>query len=370
MNSLRHQVLRSNILRGCIISLKKSFSRLTHEQQTTLFFYRRPLTSSSAKPGGGVTASNNNQDDDDATTTMYNLLYHRLPSRSTPPRAMVGISTFNLLYWTWYVADFTPSVNASAQAKAALGQIDADTLHLLLIDPKMGYVGLGVSIAIWSGAWMYTRQLISAIWKGSDGNLAVSGLQLPFLTEPKVLAKTVYDPTTNNTFSDGVEHIQFTEAELKAESSNIAFYRHGDLSLSGEKDTNDILVKYDGDFSRKVGHLALKLNTADNSSSSSKDEESDETSISSSAFSNLSKQKYLLDIRSSDEIMPNASHHLLSSLVIREHHLMTGGRKKMEKTKKHTSDKSGNVEEESSDNTSTNVGRSIQKRGFRKRRNR
>lgn len=309
---------------------------------------------------------------------MYNLLYHRSPSRSTPPRAMVGISTFNLLYWTWYVADFTPSVNASAQAKAALGQIDADTLHLLLIDPKMGYVGLGVSIAIWSGAWMYTRQLISAIWKGSDGNLAVSGLQLPFLTEPKVLAKTVYDPTTNNTFSDGVEHIQFTEAELKAESSNIAFYRHGDLSLSGEKDTNDILVKYDGDFSRKVGHLALKVNATDNSSSSSsssQDEERDETSISNSAFSNLSKQKYyLLDIGSSEEIMPNASHHLLSSLVIREHHLMIGGKKNMEKTKKHSrekqSDESGNGEEESSVNISTNVGRSIQKRGFRKRRNR
>ena len=287
---------------------------------------------------------------------------------------MVGISTSNFLYWTWYVADFTPSVNASAQAKAALGQIDADTLHLLLIDPKMGYVGLGVSIAIWSGAWMYTRQLISAIWKGSDGNLAISGLQLPFLTEPKVLAKTVYDPTTNNTFSDGVEHIQFTEAELKTESSNIAFYRHGDLSLSGEKDTNDILVKYEGDFSRKVGHLALKLNATDNSSSSSssssQDEESDETSISSSAFSNLSKQKYLLDIGSSEEIMPNASRHLLSSLVIRDHHLMIGGKKKVEKTKKHTrekqSDKSGNDEEESSFNTGTNVGRSIQKRGFLK----
>ena len=224
---------------------------------------------------------------------------------------------------------------------------------------------------------MYTRQLISAIWKGSDGNLAVSGLQLPFLTEPKVLAKTIYDPTTNNNkFSDGIEHIQFTEAELKAESSNIAFYRHGDLSLSGEKDTNDILVKYDGDFSRKVGHLALKLNATDHSSSSSssQDEESDEASISSSTFSNLSKQKYLLDMGSSDEIMPNASHHLLSSLVIREHHLMIGGKKKVEKTKKHTrekqSDKSGNGEEESSVNTSTNVGRSVQKRGFRKRRNR
>jgi hypothetical protein len=269
-------------------------------------------------------------------------------------------------------------VNASAQAKATLGQIDTDTLHLLLIDPKMGYVGLGVSIVIWSGAWMYTRQLISAIWKGSNGNLAISGLQLPFLTEPKVLAKTIYDPTTNNnTFSDGIEHIQFTEAELKAESSNIAFYRHGDLSLSGEKDTNDILVKYGGDFSRKVGHLALKLNATDHnssSSSSSQDEENDEASISSSAFSNLSKQKYLLDIGSSDEIMPNASHHLLSSLVIREHHLMIGGKKKVEKTKKHTrekqSDKSGNGEESSSVNTSTNVGRSIQKRGFRKRRNR
>eukprot|EP00986_Skeletonema_menzelii_P013180 scaffold7526_cov120-Skeletonema_menzelii.AAC.1 len=304
------------------------------------------------------------KDKDDPT---YTLLYHRSPSRSTPPRAMLGISSFNLSYWTWYVADFTPSVNAAAQAKAALGQIDAETLNILLIDPKMGYVGLGVSLAIWGGAFMYVKQLISAIWKGSDGSIAISGLRLPLLTEPKVLKRTVYDPNSN--IFDGVENIQFTQSEL--ESENVAFYsHHGDLSISGEKDTNDLLVKFDGDFSKKVGHLAIKVN--DEGDDNSIGENGSDTS---SALSHLSKQKYLLDIGSGDEIMPNASPHLLKAMVIKDHHLMTGGNKKTQQHRNglKESRRNDNKLDGSNENknvNSINIGRSIKKKGFRTKRNR
>jgi len=273
---------------------------------------------------------------------------------------MLGISTFNLSYWTWYVADFTPSVNAAAEAKAVLGQIDAETLNILLIDPKMGYVGLGVSLAIWGGAFMYVKQLVSAMWKGSNGSIAVSGLKLPLLTEPKVLKRTVYDPNSNQ--FDGVENIEFTQSELESES--VAFYSDGDLSIAGERDTNDLLVKFDGEFSKKIGHLALKINDDDDDDGSG--ENKNETS---SALSHLSKQKYLLDIGSPDEIMPNASPHLLKSLVIREHHLMVSDTRKLRQNSKSRKISRkphiNNIEESSA--SSIQVGRSIKKKGFRSR---
>ncbi len=265
------------------------------------------------------------------------------------------------------MSDFTPSVNAAAQSKAALGQIDAETLNLLLIDPKMGYVGLGVSLAIWGGAFLYVKQLVSAMWRGSNGDIAVSGLQLPLLTEPKILARTVYDP--NNNQFDGVESIPFTKSELQSENS-VEFYSQGDLSISGEKDINDILVKFDGDFSRKVGHLALKVNN----DGSKHEENGDDTN--NSALSQISKQKYLLDIGSGEEIMPNASPRLLRSLVIRDHHLMTGGKKvhnnnnARKESWKHSINKPDESDDEDSSVNSINVGRSIQKKGFRTRRNR
>ena len=95
----------------------------------------------------------------------WTLLYHRNTSRSTYPRALFGLSTFNFSYWTWYVADFTPSLNASAaHEEIALGQIDPATLEMMLIDPNMGYVGLGIGSMIWLGAFFYAKQLVSAIW--------------------------------------------------------------------------------------------------------------------------------------------------------------------------------------------------------------
>ena len=260
------------------------------------------------------------------------------------------------------MADFTPSVNAAAHSKAALGQIDAETLNILLIDPKMGFVGLGVSLAIWGGAVMYAKQLVSAIWKGSSG-IAISRLKLPLLTEPKVLKRTIYDPNSNQ--FDGVENIQFSQSEL--ESENAEFYSQGDLSISGEQDVNDLLVKFDGDFSKKVGHLAIKVSGDDDNNNNNIREGDDPNS---SAISDLSKQKYLLDI-ASGEIMPNASPHLLRSLVIKDHHLMTGGSKGI-KDKSSNRKERTRVSETAEDISvnSINVSRSIKKKGFRSRKNR
>lgn len=250
-------------------------------------------------------------EDDDRKWT---LLYHRNPSRNTSPRALFGMSSFNLCYWSWYVFDFTPAINGSAQAKAAMGQINQQTLELLLVDPTMGYVGLGVSSIIWMGAFIYTKQLVSAIW-GSNTNavegeeilLAVSTLKLPFLTQPKVLRKVVYDPESNN-FDGSEETVQFTESEIK---STVNIFGPGDLVLSEERKKHDAIVRFDGDFSKLRGFVALK-----------KDGENEEGG----PLASLLKQKYLMEISTADEVMPNASPFLMRSLVTPDYPLRSANK--------------------------------------------
>jgi hypothetical protein len=259
-------------------------------------------------------SSSSNFDDDlpEEVERKWTLLYHRSPSRNSPPRALFGMSTFNLLYWTWYVVDFTPAINGSAQTKAAMGQIDKQTLELLLVDPTMGYVGLGVSSVIWLGAFLYSKQLVSAIWashttavEGEEILLAVATLKLPFLTQPKVLRKVVYDPESNN-FDGAGEAVLFTESDI---TSTASIFAPGELALSEEKKKHDAIVRFGGDFSRLRGFVALK-----------KEEENEKDG----PLASLLQQKYLIDISSADEVMPNASPILMHSLVTQDYPLASG----------------------------------------------
>lgn len=266
-------------------------------------------------------SSSSNVDDGKELERKWMLLYHRNPSRNTSPRAFFGISTFNLFYWTWYVVDFTPAINSSAQSKFELGKINAETLEMLLIDPNMGYIGLGVSSIIWLGAFLYSRQLVSAIWATQhtesggeeDSRLAVATLRLPFLTQPKILLKTVYDPESNN-FDGAVEDIPFTESEITSTPS-VHIFAPGDLALCEDKIQHDAIVKYDGDFRKLRGHIALK-----------KADGNDEKK---GPLAALLDQKYLLDISSTEEVMPNASSTLGYHLFSRDYRLSSvrrGGR--------------------------------------------
>lgn len=210
------------------------------------------------------------------------------------------------------MVDFTPAINASAQTKAAMGQIDKQTLELLLVDPTMGYVGLGVSSVIWLGAFFYSKQLVSAIWasqttavEGEEILLAVSTLKFPFLTQPKVLRKVVYDPESNN-FDGAGEEVQFTESEIKSTAS---IFAPGELALSEEKKKHDAIVRFNGDFSRLRGFVALK-----------KEDENEKDGL----LASVLRQKYLIDISSADEVMPNASPILMRSLVFQDYPLAVG----------------------------------------------
>ena len=172
------------------------------------------------------------------------------------------------------------------------------------------YSGLGMSSLIFAGVYMYTRQLVSAIWSSPETeDIAIATLKLPFLTQPKILDKTVYDPESNE--FDGVEDLTFTDSELK--SSNALLFAPGELTLSEEQRKNDAIVKFDGNFSRLRGHIAIK---SDDTYTAAEDDET----ANSGPLDFLYSQKYLLDINNSSEVMPNASPALMHSLVLKDYH--------------------------------------------------
>lgn len=254
---------------------------------------------------------------DQVEDSKWLLLYRRSDSRSTYPRATLTFSTFNLFYWLWYTFDFTPAVNASAHEKAVLGQIDAETLELLLVDSNMGYVGLSLALVIWSGSIWYPKHLITAIWKSEDDDksnqrMAISTMKMPFVSEPNVLQKKKW--------TDGVGTTIFTETELRSDP-NIEFFNAGKIRIVGERETNDILVKLDGELGRKRGHLSLQANDAKNESSAA--------TPSAGPLSLLTKKNYLLDIGSEDEIMEGANSHLLRALLLNDYQVQSAAHQKV-----------------------------------------
>ncbi len=186
----------------------------------------------------------------------------------------------------------------------------------------MGYVGLGVSVLIWGASVSYVRNLVSGIWKAVDNvdgsasglgerstndtkdmSLAVSTLKFPFVSLPEILNRVKYDPNANQ--FDEVENVTFTESELKADS-NIKFYASGELAVMNDADVNGILVKLDGEMSRKRGHLALHKVEA--GAMPTGDEP---------LLAHLTKQGYLLDI-DEFEVVPGGDPDLLRAFVLRE----------------------------------------------------
>ena len=62
----------------------------------------------------------------------------------------------------------------SINLKHANGKIDQATLELLLVDETIGFLGFGVSGVIWLGAFLYSKQLVSAIWGSVPAGRCIS----------------------------------------------------------------------------------------------------------------------------------------------------------------------------------------------------
>lgn len=86
------------------------------------------------------------------------------------PRAALGMSSFNLLYWLWYVIDFVPAVNQSP-------------LQDLHIEPTFGFVGLAMGAGIQVGTVMYPLNLISKMeYNHKDDHIWISTHSIPWVS--------------------------------------------------------------------------------------------------------------------------------------------------------------------------------------------
>jgi hypothetical protein len=152
----------------------------------------------------------------DSESKKYRILYERNAERNTIPRAALGVSVFNTTYWTWYVWDFIPAVNASP----------IETLH---INPTIGLFGVALGLMINSVTMLYPMMLVSkvAFSPADGGRLKVWKHDLPLIR-----------PSS----------ITYSEHEL------------GDIFIdSSSGDARKIVNALDGDLTRFRGHLGISV---------------------------------------------------------------------------------------------------------------
>jgi len=117
-------------------------------------------------------------------------LFQRTPNTMMKPRVILGLASFHTLYWTWYVVDFMPAVNASP-------------LEHLHIDPVVGLVGMFFSIFANFGAALYPWSLVSGMGlKGRE--LCVFAHTLPTMRPAEKgvvyeIGDVCMDPSTEET---------------------------------------------------------------------------------------------------------------------------------------------------------------------------
>mmetsp|Transcript_21454 Transcript_21454/g.31886 ORF Transcript_21454/g.31886 Transcript_21454/m.31886 type:complete len:387 (-) Transcript_21454:356-1516(-) len=151
------------------------------------------------------------------------LLYKRAPHRTFLPRTLLTMTSFHTAYWTWYVLDFIPAMNVNITSSAV------DDPSLYIVDPTVGYVGLGLAIFMSIGSWVYPSYLISEVRsaEGTSGGLYIKTHKLPFVTVPQ-------NPGT--------------------------LYRRKEVTIDNTKDVTKILYDLNGDLRLFNGHLGLRSN--------------------------------------------------------------------------------------------------------------
>lgn len=161
-----------------------------------------------------VHLSTQNQQEEETHKETSTIMYKAQNSRANFPRGILAFSGLNSAYWTWYVVDFAPSIQATTGIAAA----EADN--------TVGYLGLGLSIFMSLGSMLYPKSLINEIAlvkkNGTNDVLAVKTYNIPLVFPSKSI-----------------------------------IYPLGNLVIDSPNDVTRIISEYDGDIGRFPGHLAL-----------------------------------------------------------------------------------------------------------------
>lgn len=154
-------------------------------------------------------------------TTKSTLLYKAKSSKATFPRSLLGFTTVHAGYWSWYVFDFTPSLQSSA--------VITDP-----IDPTVGYIGLGLSIFMSIGSMVYPKSLICEISKSKTASVESDA-----------------GSTTQHL------HVKTFGLPFVLPSSKSTQYELGDIVIDSPNDVTKILTEYNGYMGKFPGHIAI-----------------------------------------------------------------------------------------------------------------
>ena len=131
-------------------------------------------------------------------------LYERSTERNKIPRAALGVSLFNTIYWTWYSFDFIPAVNASAM----------ESIH---VDPTVGYVGLALGVLINTATVLYPLSSVSKITLSPTQQIfRVYGYNLPLITPSTSYREySLGDLTMNPSSTEAKKILHELDGDLK-----------------------------------------------------------------------------------------------------------------------------------------------------------
>lgn len=190
------------------------------------------------------TRQNPSKDDDTTPAQSQSiLLYKRDASRSMFPRAILTFSGLHTSYWLWYVFDFTPTINTKG-------------IEALVIDPTLGYAGLGLSIFMSMGALLYPKSLIEEISLSDDKvpgerSLFVQTYSLPFVT-PSSPKKYPVGSIVLDSHNDAMKVMSDYHGDIRKLS--------GYLPLQAEKSYVNYLLHFTKDkVEEEVKHPSLLL---------------------------------------------------------------------------------------------------------------
>lgn len=171
-------------------------------------FKRRTLSTNNTN------SANEDNIAEDVETETPQLLYLRDSEHNLLPRAAMGFSSLNTIYWTWYTLDFIPAINHSP----------IESLH---VNPMIGWGALALGVAINGLAAFYPNSLVSKVeFRPGTKELMVYGHSLPFV----------------------------------GFSSQPRIYPLGEISLDpASSDIKKILQTYKGDIRKYTGHLPLLI---------------------------------------------------------------------------------------------------------------
>jgi hypothetical protein len=167
-----------------------------------------------------------------STKTSSTLLYKRNASKALFPRALLSLSTVHTGYWTWYVLDFTPSIQASTTAA---------------IDNTVGYLGLGLAIFMSIGSLIYPKSLIQEIQLETTRTILSSA-------SAGTSAGTSDD---HNKTSSSIVQVRTYSLPFVTPSSTPMTFALGDVVIDSPNDTKQIITDYKGDISQYSGYLPI-----------------------------------------------------------------------------------------------------------------